>query len=117
MESMTQRILLDGVKDHLIPHLVEKNKSKEMWHALKKLYENKDKIRKMALRDKLLSTRMDKGESVASYLTWMRQVKDELRVVGEIVTDSEFVHIALKGFTKQWDVFMKRMVGKEKFPS
>jgi hypothetical protein len=43
-------------------------------------------------------------------------VKDELAVVGEIIPDSELVCIALKGFTKEWDVFVKCVVGREKLP-
>jgi hypothetical protein len=58
--------------------------TKEMWDALINLYENKNEIKKMALRDKLHNTRMAKGESVASYLTQIRQVKDELCIVGEM---------------------------------
>jgi hypothetical protein len=34
-EAKAQRIILDGVKDHLIPHLAEKNTTKEMWEHLK----------------------------------------------------------------------------------
>jgi hypothetical protein len=36
-EAKYQRIILDGVKDHFIPHLVEKKTTKEMWDALKNL--------------------------------------------------------------------------------
>ena len=113
-EARAQRIILDGVKDHLIPHLAEKLTAKEMWDALKNLYEAKNENRKMALKDKLHSTRMAKGDSVASYLTRVAQVKDELAVVGEVIVDSELVRIALKGFTKEWDVFVKCVVGREK---
>jgi hypothetical protein len=103
------------VKDHLIPHLAKKLITNEMWDAIN-LYENKNDNMKMALRDKLHSTRMAKGESVTSYLIRLRQVKDELGVVGEIIPDSELVHIALKGFIKEWDVFVKCVVGTEKLP-
>jgi hypothetical protein len=41
-EAKTQRIILDGVKEHLIPHLAEKNTTNEMWVALKGLYEAKN---------------------------------------------------------------------------
>jgi hypothetical protein len=112
-KARVQRIILDGVRDHLIPHLAEKLTVKEMWDALTKLYENKNENIKMDLRDKLHITRMAKGESVASYLTWLRQVKDELRTIGDIIPDSELVHIALKGFIKEWDSFMKCVVGRE----
>ena len=37
--------------------------------------------------------------------------------MGEIVLDSELVKIALKGFTKKWDFFVKCIVGREKLPS
>ena len=60
---------MDRVKDHLIPHLAEKKTAKEMWDALKSLYEAKNENRKMALWDKLHGARMAKGESVATYLT------------------------------------------------
>jgi hypothetical protein len=30
-EAKGQRIIMDGVKDHLIPHLAEKKTTKEMW--------------------------------------------------------------------------------------
>jgi hypothetical protein len=68
-EAKAQRLILDGVKDHLIPHLDEKKTTKEMWDALKNLYEANNENQKMALKDKLHDTKMDKGESVASHLT------------------------------------------------
>ena len=40
-------------------------------------------------------------------------MNDELATVGEVISDSELVGIALKGFTKEWEVFMKCVVGRE----
>jgi hypothetical protein len=37
-EAKARRIILDRVKDHLIPHLAEKKTAKEMWDALKNLF-------------------------------------------------------------------------------
>jgi hypothetical protein len=108
---------LDGVKDPLIPHLVGKKIANEMLEALKNLYEAKNENRKMALKYKLHSIKMTKGESVVPYLTRLAQVKDELAVVGEVISDSELLRIALKGFTKDWEVFVKCIVGREKLPN
>jgi hypothetical protein len=36
-ENKSKSILLDGVKDHIIPHLAGKNYAKEMWAALNDL--------------------------------------------------------------------------------
>jgi hypothetical protein len=106
-EEKAQRIILYGVKDHLILHLAEKKIAKEMWDALKNLFEEKNENRKMALKAKLHDTKMGKKESVSYYLTRVAQVKDELDAIGEVITDSELVRIALNGFTKEWEVFVK----------
>lgn len=66
-EAKAQTIILDGVKDHLIPHLSRKDTTKEMWDTLTKLYQSC----KMKLKEKLHNTKMSKGESVTSYLTRM----------------------------------------------
>ena len=60
-EARAQRIILDGVKDHLIPHLAEKTIAKEMWDTLKGLYEPNNENQIMALEDKLHATKMVKG--------------------------------------------------------
>ena len=108
--------------------MAEKKTAKEMWDALKNLFKVKNENRKMALKAKLRDTKMGKEESVlhdtkmgkeesvSSYLTRVAQVKDELEVVEEINTDFELVRIALNGFTKEWEVFMKCVVGCEHLP-
>jgi hypothetical protein len=115
-EAKSQRLILDGVKDQLIPHLPEKKTAKEMWDALKNFYEAENENQKMALKNKLHDTKMGKGGSVSSYLTRVAQVKDVLASVGEVISDSELVRIALKGFTKEWEVFVKCVVGREYLP-
>ena len=34
--------------------------------------------------------------------------------IGETIIESELVRIALRGFTKEWNVFVKSVVGREK---
>ena len=111
---MNPRIILDGVKDHLIPHLADKKTAKDIWDTLTKLFEEKNENRKITLIDKLHSIKMKSDEGVTSYLNHVTQVKDKLSAIGETIPDSELVRIALKGFTKKWDVFVKRIIGSEK---
>jgi hypothetical protein len=112
-EAKAQRIILNGVKVHLIPHLVEKKTAKEMWDALKNLFEAKNENQKMTLKAKLHDTKMGKEETVSSYLTRVAQVKDELVAIGEVILDLKLVRIALKDFTKEWEFFVKFVVGRE----
>ena len=37
-DMKAKRIVLDGVKDHVVPHLSGKKTAREMWEALAKLY-------------------------------------------------------------------------------
>ena len=41
-EAKEQRIILHGLKYHLIPHIVEKNIAKDMWDTLKNIFEAKN---------------------------------------------------------------------------
>jgi hypothetical protein len=56
-----KRIIVDSIKDHLIPYVSSKKTLKEMFDALTRLYEGKNINRKMNLRTQLKNTRMQKG--------------------------------------------------------
>jgi hypothetical protein len=45
-----KRIILDAIKDHVIPHVTGKANAYEMWGSLTKLYQSSNKYRKMVLR-------------------------------------------------------------------
>ena len=45
-----QRIILDSIKDHLIPQVSSKKTPKEMYDALSRMYEGRNINRKMYLR-------------------------------------------------------------------
>jgi hypothetical protein len=115
-DAKARRIIMDGVKDHIVPHLSGLDTTRKMWEAIIKLYQNSNLNRKMVLKEKLRNTKMGKGESVSSYLTKLRQVKDELAVVGDNVDGTELVRIALNGFSKSWDVFVRGIVAREHTP-
>ena len=107
-------IILDGVKDHLIPHLTGKNTAWHMWEALKTLFQNKNENRKMVLREKLREIRMTNSKKVTSYLTRIQQVRAEL--VGNDVADTDLVRMTHKGLSEQWKLFIKGFVPREKLP-
>jgi hypothetical protein len=59
-----KRIIVDSIKDHMIPYVSSKKTPKEMFDALNRLYEGKNIIQKMNLRTHLNNTRMLRGESI-----------------------------------------------------
>ena len=59
---------------------------------------------------------MAKGEGVVPYLTRLTQIRDELGAVGSKTVDEELVWIALNGFSKTWDTFVKGVMARDKLP-
>ena len=60
---------------------------------------------------------MAKGEGVVPYLKRLTQIRDKLGAVGSKTVDEELVRIALNGFSKPWDTFVKGVVTREKLPN
>lgn len=62
-------LILDVVRDHIIPHLSRKKSTEEMWEAITKLYQSDNHNREMVLRDKLRATKMSRTDTITTYLT------------------------------------------------
>ncbi len=54
--AKAKRMILDGVKDHVVCHVASRATAKEMWDALATLYQGSSEQRKMYLEQKLRST-------------------------------------------------------------
>jgi hypothetical protein len=70
-DMKSRRIILNEVKDHLIPHLLGKTIVRDMWEALKRLFQSKNENRKMVLREKIRDTKMIVSNTMTTYLTWI----------------------------------------------
>jgi hypothetical protein len=115
-DMKARRIILATVKDNLILHIFEKKSAREMFVALTNLFQGNNTNRKMVLRVKLRDTKMTKSNMMISYLTKITQVRDELEVVGEVMSDEELVRTTLNGFSKSWAPFIKGIVARETLP-
>jgi hypothetical protein len=69
-------VILEAIKDHLIPHVSEKANSKEMFDALVSLFQIDNMSRKMILKAKLRECRMTLSNNVTNYLTRISQICD-----------------------------------------
>ena len=95
-----KRLILDGMKDHVIPHVRGKDHAFEVWATLTSLYQNSNENRKMALRNKMKTIRMKGSENVVAYLSRFTDLGDELATIGDAVANTELVRTALQGFLK-----------------
>jgi hypothetical protein len=71
-----KRIIVDSIKDHLIPYVSSKKTPKEIFDALIRLYEGKNINWKMNLRTQLKNTRMEKGEMIQEYFSRLSEFKE-----------------------------------------
>jgi hypothetical protein len=110
-------MIMDAIKDHLIPHISEKKTVKETFNALVSLYQSENINKKMILQNKLKSMEMSSSDTVSSYLMKITQIRDQLcTIVGEKVDDAELVNMALNGFPTSWEPFVKGMCAHENLP-
>lgn len=115
-DAKAMMLILDVVRDHIIPYLSRKKIAREMWEALMKPYQSDNHNKKMALRDKLRATKMSRTDTVATYLTKITQVRDELATIGEIVDNQKLERTTLNGFTKPWEAFVNGIVARDNLP-
>ena len=90
-DTKARRIILEGVRDHIIPHLNEKTTMYEMFKfkVIFNLFQASTDVTKLALKEKLRSKQMSKDEPIITYLSKFTQVQDELGGVGILPHDHE----------------------------
>jgi hypothetical protein len=95
--AKARRILLEGVRDHIVSNLHGKVTPYAMWNTLTDLFQNNSDHRKLALKDKPKNIKMEKGDSIPKYLMKFVQCGDEMGSVGTTVVDDDLVSLALLG--------------------
>jgi hypothetical protein len=101
-----------SVKDYIIPHIREATTSTETWTMLKELYETSNTNRILFLKTKLLGIKMDGNESVSSFLGHIKEVKDKLVNIGEIVFNTDLVTITLNCMLEYYHMFITGLAAR-----
>jgi len=96
------RIILEGVQDHIVSSLHGKDTPFSMWKTLKDLYQNSSDQRKLALKDKLRRIKMEKGDTISTYVHNLTSYRDRLGSVIITTVDDDMVSLALLGLPKSW---------------
>lgn len=64
--------------------------------------------------DKLRRIKMEKGDTISTYLNKLTTYKDELGSVGITTTDDDMMSLALHGLPKSWNSYQDSVNGREK---
>ena len=101
-----KKIIVDSIKDHLIPQVSSLKAPKEMLDSLTKLFEGKNINRKITLRKQLKNVKIQNAETIQSYFTRVSQIKEQLEAIEEEVENLEVVIAILNGLPGSWDSFI-----------
>ena len=71
-----KRLIIDGVKDHVIPHIVGKNTAHDMWLALEVMYQGGSVQRRMLLENQMWMFQMMKGEEIDPFHFRLQAIYD-----------------------------------------
>jgi hypothetical protein len=85
---------------------------KEIFDALRRLYEGKNRNQKMNLRTQLKNTRMQKGESIQEYFSRISQFKEQLEEIGDTIDEYEIIMTTLNDLTRPWDAFIQTICAR-----
>jgi hypothetical protein len=105
-EVKAKWVLLELVKDHLIPHIAEKKYAKEMYDALVSLYQNKNTCKLLHLKYQLQVVRMFSEDKVVNYLINITHIRDHVVAIGETIQDVELTNVVLRDLPKSWEPFV-----------
>ena len=105
--AMAKMIIVDSIKDHLIPQVSSLKTPKAMFDSLTKLFEGKNISRKMTLRNQLKNVNIQNVDTIQSYFTRFSQIKEQLEAVDEDVENAEIVMTTLSGLRGEWYSFIQ----------
>jgi hypothetical protein len=95
-----RKIIIYSVRNHLLPRIANLKTSYEMYEALKDMFESDNTVRALTLKEQLQSTKMTKGDTVATFFMKISEIKDHLGAIGEIMSDRELVLSTLNNLPK-----------------
>jgi hypothetical protein len=110
-------IIVDSIKDHLIPYISHLDSSKKMYDALTNLFSVRNIGQIMSLKNELRDMKMNDDDSITSYFVRISQLRDQLQAIEEITSEKELVNIVLNGLPKTWDAFAASMNTRKEYPT
>jgi hypothetical protein len=110
-------IIVDSIKDHLIPYISHIDSSKKMYDALTNLFLVNNIGQVISLKNELHDMKMNDDDNIESYLVRISQLRDQLQAIEEIISEKELVNIILNGLPKTWDAFVASVNTRKEYPT
>jgi hypothetical protein len=116
-EINAMSIIVDSIKDHLIPYISHLDSSKKMYDTLTNLFSVRNIGQVMSLKNELYDMKMNDDDNITSYFVRISQLRDQLQTIEEIISEKELVNIVINGLPKTWDAFAASMNTRKAYPT
>ena len=100
-ETKAQRILIESIKDSLIPYVSNFETSKEIYDKLVELFSVSTTGEVISLRNELYKMKITK-EGIPPYFMKIYGMRDRLQELGEFMFDREMTTVVLNALPKDW---------------
>jgi hypothetical protein len=110
-------IIVDSIKDHLIPYISNFDSSNKMYDSLTNLFSVKNIGQVMSLKNEISDMKMNDDDNITSYFVRIPQLRDQIQAIEEIVSEKELVNIVLNGLPNTWDAFSASMNTRKEYPT
>jgi hypothetical protein len=95
-----RKIIIYSMRDHLLPRFSNLKTTREMYEALKNMFESNNTLITLTWKGQLQNIKMTKADTVATFFMKISEIRDQLGAIGEIILDKELVLTTLKCFFK-----------------
>jgi hypothetical protein len=86
-----RKIIIYSLRDHLLPRIANLKTTREMYEALKNMFESNNTLIALTLKGHLQNIKMTKYDTVATFFMKISEIRDQLGAIGEIISDRELV--------------------------
>lgn len=106
-----------SVRYNVISYIANITEPNVCWATLKALYASSLNSRKLLLRWKLTSLKLEEGGSMFTFLQHLKEFINELVCAGEIITDEEIVEYVLIALPESYEGLVKTITYRPTLPS
>ena len=100
-ERRAQRILIESIKDSLIPYVSKLETAKEIYEKLVELFSVSIAGEAISLKQELYKMKLSREEGITSYIMRISKIRDQLQELGEVMSNSEMIIVVLNALPEE----------------
>jgi hypothetical protein len=104
-DGKARSIIVLNVSDSEMVHVMGATTAANMWKNLKMVKESTGGVARLTAKRKLYRTFAEEGSDIADHILKLRQVQEELNVMGAAIKDEDFLDILMTSLPESWDIF------------